>query len=268
MAKILKIALDVPLATLFDYRADNAGTEDIGRRVRVSFGRRKMVGMIVALADHSDHPAAQIKPVLQILRDSPPLLHEILALLRFCSDYYHHPLGEVIFTALPQRLRSDQPNALTSRRSYAPTAAAPSPDELPARAVVRRKLLHFLQQAGAASRETLLDLSASASKHIKEMLALGWIEHVEGAVPALPATPSSGAPLLPQLNEEQAKVVAEFHSAPPGFIPWLLLGITGSGKTEIYLRLTASQLEQGKQVLVLVPEINLTPQLEARFRTR
>jgi len=269
MTQILNIALDLPLATLFDYRADAVGKEDIGRRVLVSFGRRKMVGMIVALASHSDHPAAQIKPVLQVFRDTPPLPQDILALLQFCSDYYHHPLGEVIFTALPQRLRSDQPNTLPSRRTYTLTADAPFLDELPARAMVRRKLLQHLQQTGAAPREALLALSSSAAKHIKEMLALGWIAQRQEARPPLAATPSSScAPLPPQLNPEQGEVVAEVQSAAPGFIPWLLLGITGSGKTEIYLRLTASQLEQGRQVLVLVPEINLTPQLEARFQTR
>lgn len=268
MAQILKIALDVPLDTLFDYRGDGVGAEDVGRRVVVSFGRRKMVGMIVALASHSDCPAAQIKSVLQLLRDSPPLPSDILALLQFCSDYYHHPLGEVIFTALPQRLRSNQPTALPCRRSYTLTASAPSIEELPPRAMVRRRLLQHLRQTGSASRETLLAIAATAGKHLREMLALGWLEQRQENRPALPAPASARAQLLPQLNFEQAAVVAEVQSSGPGFIPWLLLGITGSGKTEVYLRLAASQLEQGRQVLVLVPEINLTPQLEARFQSR
>lgn len=268
MSRILKIALDVPLATLFDYRADTAGEEDVGRRVQVSFGRRKMVGMIVALAGHSDHPPAQIKPLLHVFRDTPPLPRDILALLQFCSDYYHHPLGEVIFTALPQRLRSDQPNTPPRRLSYALTPAAPPLDDLPARARVQRKLLQHLQQTGAAPRKALLALSPSAARHVREMLGLGWITQGQETRPALAAIPSSSAPLLPRLNTEQAEAIAEIQSATPGFVPWLLLGVTGSGKTEIYLRLAASQLEQGRQVLVLVPEINLTPQLETRFQTR
>lgn len=267
MGSILKIALDVPLDTVFDYRTEDGGSEEVGQRVLVSFGRRKMVGMVVAHAAHSELPAPQIKPVLRTLRDAPPLPRDILALLRFCADYYHHPLGEVIFTALPQRLRTDQPTALPQRTSYALTAAAPDPETLPARALVRRKLLLRIHRDGAASREELLALSPSAGKHLREMSALGWIAKRLETDLGLPA-PSSAPPVLPRLNAEQAAAVEAFNAAPAGFSPWLLLGITGSGKTEVYLRLTASRIAQDKQVLVLVPEINLTPQLEARFQAR
>lgn len=267
MIPILKIALDVPLDSLFDYRTDHASDEDIGRRVLVSFGRRKMVGMIVAIASHSDLPLAQVKPVIQIFRDTPALPADIRTLLRFCADYYHHPLGEVIFTALPQRLRTTQTTVLPQHIGYLLSATAPALETLPPRAVVRRKLLQHLRQAsGIVPREILLALSPSAGKHLKEMVVLGWIEQRREARLTLPA--SSSAPILPPLNPEQAAVVAEFLAGTPGFTPWLLLGITGSGKTEIYLRLTADQLARGRQVLILVPEINLTPQLEARFQQR
>lgn len=269
MTPILKIALDVPLDSLFDYRMENASDEDIGRRVLVIFGRRKMVGMIVAIASHSDLPLAQIKPVIKIFRDTPALPRDIRVLLQFCADYYHHPLGEVIFTALPQRLRTTRAAVLAQHISYVLSATAPALEALPPRAVVRRKLLQHLHQAGPTPREHLLALSPSAGKHLKEMAALGWIELRQEARPTLPASsPAPTPPVLPPLNPEQAAVVAEFLAATPGFSPWLLLGITGSGKTEIYLRLTADQLEQGRQVLILVPEINLTPQLEARFQQR
>ncbi|MDP1898247.1 MAG: primosomal protein N' [Sulfurimicrobium sp.] len=269
MTRILKIALDVPLDTLFDYRAEDVDAEDVGRRVLVSFGRRKMVGMIVALASHSDYPAAQIKPVLKVFRDTPALSPDILRLLKFCADYYHHPLGEVIFTALPQRLRSDQTSSLFCQTSYVLNETAPQLDDLPARALVKRKLLHQLARGTTTARETLLALSPSAGKHLKEMLAAGWITQQQDLHPKILVPAISGiAPELPTLNPEQAAVIERFASAPAGFSVSLLLGITGSGKTEIYLRLTATQLELGRQVLVLVPEINLTPQLEARFQSR
>ncbi len=269
MDRILKIALDVPLDTLFDYRAEGVDAEDVGRRVLVTFGRRKMIGLITALASHSDLPAANIKPVLTVFRDTPALTPDILRLLKFCADYYHHPLGEVIFTALPQRLRSDQPSSLFCQISYVLNAAAPQLDDVPARALVKRKLLAKMAQGPATARETLLALSPGAGKHLKEMLAAGWITQQQDARPRALIPAASGAPPeLPTLNPEQAAVISSFASAPAGFSASLLLGITGSGKTEVYLRLTATQLEQGKQVLVLVPEINLTPQLEARFQTR
>lgn len=269
MTQILKIALDIPLDTLFDYCAEGIHTEDIGRRVLVTFGRRKMIGLIIALASHSDHPAANIKPILKVFRDTPALTPDILKLLRFCADYYHHPLGEVIFTALPQRLRSDQAAELPRQLSYSLNETAPQLDNIPARAIVKRKMLSHLAQNPVAAREALLALSPSAGKHIKEMLAAGWITQQQDTRPRQSAPALSGAPqTLPTLNPEQAAVIDSFASVSACFSATLLLGITGSGKTEVYLRLTAQQLEQGRQVLVLVPEINLTPQLEARFQSR
>ncbi|MDO9190729.1 MAG: primosomal protein N', partial [Sulfurimicrobium sp.] len=218
MTRILKIALDVPLDTLFDYRAEDVDAEDVGRRVLVSFGRRKMVGMIVALAGHSDYPAAQIKPVLKVFRDTPALSPDILRLLKFCADYYHHPLGEVIFTALPQRLRSDQTSSLFCQTSYVLNETAPQLDDLPARALVKRKLLHQLARGTTTARETLLALSPSAGKYLKEMLAAGWITEQQDSHPKILVPAISGiAPELPTLNPEQAAVIERFASAPAGF---------------------------------------------------
>ncbi|MBZ0106625.1 MAG: primosomal protein N' [Sulfuricella denitrificans] len=270
MPHILKIALDIPLDTLFDYRAGELKKEDVGLRVLVSFGRRKMVGLITEISGHSELSSEQIKPVLKVFRDTPALTPDILKLLRFCADYYHHPLGEVIFTALPQRLRSDRAASLPSQISYVLNEAAPQLDELPPRAIVKRKLLAQLAQGSPVTRETLLALSPSANKQLGEMLAKGWIaERQETCLKNFARAASDTIPEpLPTLTPEQAAVIDSCASEPSGFSVSLLLGITGSGKTEVYLRLTASQLEQGRQVLVLVPEINLTPQLEARFQTR
>jgi len=136
--KILRVALDVPLDTLFDYSAADHGEIAIGDRVLVSFGRRQMVGVVAEIANHSDLSPGRIKPVLQVFHDTPPLSEEIFRLLRFCADYYHHPLGEVVLNALPVPLRQTKPVARAKPASYRLTEAglALATEALPARAVV------------------------------------------------------------------------------------------------------------------------------------
>lgn len=266
--KILRVALDVPLDTLFDYSAANQGEIAIGDRVLVSFGRRQMVGVVAEMADHSDLSPGRIKPVLQVFRDIPPLSAEIFRLLRFCADYYHHPLGEVVLNALPVPLRQTKPVARAKPAGYRLTEAghALETDALPARAAVKRKLLQSLKEAGTLLRSDIATLSPSAPQAIREFIAQGW------AAESDEIAGSASAPVkaddLPPLTPAQEQAVAAILSGQDQFQVWLLYGITGSGKTEVYLRVIEQVLQQGGQALVLVPEINLTPQLESRFRAR
>lgn len=194
---VIRVALDLPLHRLFDYRCDEAAAGDIGYRVRVPFGRFERIGVIVELAGQSDWPEDQLKPAGAILSDLPPLPDSFFALCRFAANYYQAPLGEVILQALPSGLKRLDP---TQRR--------------------------------------------------------------QGRTPrSLPATGR------PELTGEQAAVLAALDTSA-GFATHLLFGVTGSGKTEVYLRLIEQVLETGQQVLLLVPEINLTPQLEERVRGR
>ncbi len=265
---ILRVALDVPLDTLFDYSATDQVEVAIGDRVLVSFGRRQMVGVVAEIADHSDLSPGRIKPVLQVFRDAPPLSEEILCLLRFCADYYHHPLGEVVLNALPVPLRQTKPVARAKPIGYRLTEAglALEIDALPARAIVKRKLLQTLKQAGTLARNEIAAISPSALQALKEFVAHGWAKESEEITEAAPAAIKTD--LLPPLTPPQEQAVAAILAGQDQFQVWLLYGITGSGKTEVYLRVIEQVLQQGGQALVLVPEINLTPQLESRFRAR
>jgi primosomal protein N' (replication factor Y) len=194
---VLRVALDLPLHRLFDYRADGAQPDDAGYRVRVPFGRGERLGVIVEVADGSDWPLEQLKEAGPILRDQPPLPADFFRLCEFAASYYQAPLGEVVMQALPAGLkRLDPPDRRAGRAVKPPKAAA-----------------------------------------------------------------------RPELTDEQAVAVNAIDLAG-GFSAALLHGVTGSGKTEVYLRLVERALAEGSQVLLLVPEINLTPQLEERVRAR
>jgi len=266
----IRVALDVPLPTLFDYRATAVTSDDIGRRVLVPFGKKIAVGIIIELARTTTLPPQRVRSVLSVLRDVPPLPADILALLKFCSDYYHRPLGEVVLAALPTRLRKRQALKLDAPRRYQLTALGRSvdPATVPKRAAIKLELLRRLSAAEDGIDEaSLRTIAPRAPAALKTMAVLGWVESVATA----PAMQAKVAPRIlpgPALTAEQQTVVESVCNTPAGFAPYLLLGITGSGKTEVYLELIAATLAQGLQTLVLVPEINLTPQLESRFRAR
>lgn len=201
----VRVALDVPLPKLFDYRAPDATDADIGARVVVPFGKKVALGIIVERMVTSELPAAKVRAVLHILREIPPLPTDVMNLLKFCSDYYHYPLGATILNALPTRLRRAQ----------------------------TIKKMPALPNAGSPARS-----------------------------PQMPALMGRS------LNAEQTAALERLRAHENSFAPFLLHGVTGSGKTEIYFHRIADMLVQGKQTLLLVPEINLTPQLETLVRQR
>jgi primosomal protein N' (replication factor Y) (superfamily II helicase) len=262
---ILRVALDLPLPRVFDYRCEDATAADVGMRVLVPFGNKHAVGVIVGLAENSDIEGDKLKAALRILRDTPALARDWLELAQFCSAYYHRPLGEVIFNGLPRQLRAAsagpvREHELAYRISRSGREALV---QLPARSKLKRALLHALSQSDC-TEEALRAQSASAKGALDQLLAAGWIERFR------PAVPSDAGRFLEKfpLNSEQHQALQQIQTAGPRFGVFLLHGITGSGKTEIYLRLIADALAAGRQALVLVPEINLTPRLMQEFGER
>jgi primosomal protein N' (replication factor Y) len=272
MVKFVRVALDVPVPTLFDYASNAASVADIGGRVLVPFGKKIAVGIIVELAEVTSVAPQRVRRVLSILRDVPPLPSDVMNLLKFCGEYYHHPIGEVVLNALPTRLRRRQVVKVAEEKAYRLTEVGRSLNlsSLPARAKVKRELLELLAATGESIAEARLHAVApSARSNLRLMVELGWIEPGPG-VPekTLPVWTGVMESEAPALTEEQKAALDCVRNRPSGFTPWLLMGVTGSGKTEIYLQLIGDVLRRGRQVLVLVPEINLTPQLDALIRAR
>lgn len=265
---IAKVALDIPLPRLFDYRSDILGPEQIGARVVVPFGGsasgkspRLMVGVIVDVSEHSDIPPERIREIERILDDSPHLAANWLAMVNFCAGYYQKPIGEVLMSALPPRLRTARPIPPAARQYRLAANGEQMLAQTPSRSQRRRALIERL--LSSPIRQDDFDaLEGTERKWLKTMIECG---NVIAEDPPR-SEPSFVAAHL--LAEEQRAVVESIATGMREFRVHVLFGITGSGKTEVYLHLIARALANRLQALVLVPEIALTPALESAFATR
>ena len=259
----LRVALPLPLPRLFDYlppHGEDAGPGDVGRRVRVPFGNRERVGVVAAIG--APETPAELRPALAFLDPTPLFGGELLDSLHWLARYTHAPLGEVLATALPAPLRAGDPLPETHAWAWALTEAGATGLAGLRRGTRTRRLAERLS-AGPCD-EDRLDLELDDWRVAARALARrGYAERL-----AVPATGDAPAPRPgPAPNPEQQAAIAAVAGAR-GFAPLLLEGVTGSGKTEVYLHAIADCLARGRQALVLVPEIGLTPQTLARFRAR
>lgn len=268
---ILKVAVNVPLSRDFDYLPPASGpVPAVGCRVLVPFGRRQQIGMVTAHANESVISAARIRRCSRVLDENAILSDPDLWLIRFASDYYHHPIGEVVSAALPALLRQGKPlHPTVERVAITDSGAQENIDTLAQRAPRQAELLEALIDAGGdgLDADLLTDTLPTWRRAAKRLGEKGLLSIFEVRAEDFDERlVSEQSPDL-TLNADQERAL-EILRASDQFGVFLLDGVTGSGKTEVYLQRVRNILEQGRQVLILVPEIGLTPQLVSRLTDR
>jgi len=271
--RILKIAVPCPLYKTFDYRLPVALCDhriDAGMRVRIPFGKQRIIGIIIEEIRQSDIPPEKLKSIINVLDQRNLLSKEIFKLLLWAARYYVHPLGEVLQTALPVHLRSND-DATPSLSEYwqLNESTTQSKDDILLglkRAPRQLQIYQLLDNAeDGIDADRLNTISDNWRTPIKALLDKQLVKRL--LKPAILRSAAINAKSV-ALNKEQKDAVAAIESHKNQHKVHVLNGVTGSGKTEVYLALCQSVLSAGKQVLILVPEIGLTPQLTQRFLER
>ncbi|MDU3717840.1 MAG: primosomal protein N' [Klebsiella michiganensis] len=265
---VAHVALPVPLPRTFDYLLPDGMPVKAGCRVRVPFGKQERIGIVTAVSERSELPLDELKPVAEALDAEPVFSASVWRLLLWAADYYHHPIGDVLFHALPIVLRQGKPASAAPMWYWFATEQGQAVDiNSLKRSPKQQQALAALRQ-GKIWRHQVAELEFNDAA-LQALRGKGLAELASEA-PAIAdwRTGFSVPGERLRLNTEQATAVGAIHSASDSFSAWLLAGITGSGKTEVYLSVLENVLAQGRQALVMVPEIGLTPQTIARFRHR
>ncbi|MDE0950459.1 MAG: primosomal protein N' [Halioglobus sp.] len=266
---VLRLVIPTPLRRIFDYlppagmTAAELASLQPGVRLRVPFGRREVTGYLLGVCENSSIAANSLKQALELLDPTPLIDPHLMQLCQWATHYYHHPPGEVYSAVFPKRLREGKPQqhgapgwTLTTRGKGLPTEALP---KSPRQAEVIRMLREKSAIDNSEFKQQNISTSVLRSLRDKQLIETCAISPVEQSATSHPGL---------TLNAEQVSALAALRDSPEGFNCHLLEGVTGSGKTEIYLQLIEGCLQRDLQALVLVPEIGLTPQTLARFGQR
>ena len=263
-ACIVRVALKVPFADTLDYQLLGELPHDlIGRRVRVPLGkRRQLVGVIIDCTNSSQYK--HIKPVNELLDDKPLLNKNNLALITQAAQYYQISLGEMLMTALPAWFRNPGNPPIPQEIWYKATAENDDARSILKKAPKQWQIYDYIRQNGPQMPAALSHLSRGAAKLCQQLTDKGLLQQADRS---FIDNKNIRQPDF-TLTEDQQSVLNHIHQHNKGFHVSLLDGITGSGKTEVYIRSLIPRIQQGQQALVLVPEIGLTPQLFKTFSER
>lgn len=273
MSPVLRVAVPAPVFRLFDYLPPpgvSLSTVVPGSRVQVPFGRRKLTGYVVEVAAVPEVAGERLKRAERLLDEESLLSERDLRFLRWASGYYQHPLGETLALAFPPALRAgktatEAPPVFVLNDEGRRAAAVAGGRKSPRRSAVLSALADAPLGLGLAD---LQPLCRDAGRILRDLTALGWVTSRPAAVQTTPLAANPAPSSAPELNPDQLRAVESVADALERFAAFLLDGVTGSGKTEVYLELAERVWKRGGQTLVLLPEIALTPQLDARFSAR
>jgi primosomal protein N' (replication factor Y) len=265
--KALRLALPVPIHGYFDYLypENTAITPKAGQRAEVPFGHRKLIGIIIDIDIDSELCSSKLKPVLKILDDTPAIPGNVIDMVTWASRYYGYPIGECVVNCLPPPLRKGKTTADIHIRQWHVSAQG---KDIKPRGRKQQALLSLLKESPKGQNEPFLKSLGYTQKQLSALESSALIQCLQIPLNQCVKNASRGYSAKPNLTPEQSRAAKRIKSSLGKFDAYLLEGITGSGKTEIYLQVIEEAIQQQKQALVLIPEINLSPQTLKRFQAR
>lgn len=266
-AHYVQVAVPSPLRSLFDYLPpEGIPDTDIsaGQRVEVPFGKRRVIGIITGVSSTTEIPGKRLKKITRLIDRKPIFNQQHIRFFCWASEYYQHPIGEVLLNSLPVLLKQGKEDRINSTRIWLLSEAGRnSADDALSRAPRQQNLLNLLRQhPDGLSREEIENTGGFSDSAIKGLLDKGYI--VQTSRQPL-SDVRTNSPANIKLSDEQRKAVTAIRESLQTYRAFLLNGVTGSGKTEIYIQIIHQVLEQDQQALVLLPEIALTPQFIKRL---